>query len=76
MVRDLTVTVKYRDCLEGKINTWSNSYKMKTKKYHLDQNQISKSQKEAKSIPLTHKYMTGHVLGLGQALQYKVAGLN
>ena len=37
MVENLTVTVKYRDCLEGKINTWTNScYKMKTKKYHLD----------------------------------------
>ena len=70
-----------RDCLEGKINTWTNSCVIKwkpknttfTEKY---QNQISKSQKEAKSIALTHKYMTAHVPVLVQALQYKVAGLN
>ena len=54
-------------------------YKLKSKKYHLDeeyQYQISKSQKEAKLIPLTHKYMTAHVPVLVQALQYKVVGLN
>ena len=42
---------------------------MKTKDTTLtEQYQISKSQKEAKSIPVAHKYMTGHVLGLEQAL--------
>ena len=35
------------------------------------QNQI-----EAKSIPLTHIYMTAHFPGLVQALQYKVTVLN
>ena len=40
------------------------------------QNQISKSQKYAKSIPLIHKYITDHFPDLIQALQQKVTGLN
>jgi hypothetical protein len=32
-------------------------------------NPISKSLKDVKSIPLTHKYITVHFLGLVQALQ-------
>ena len=32
------------------------------------QNPIEKSQKEAKSIPLTHKYTTDHFPGLIQAI--------
>jgi hypothetical protein len=40
------------------------------------QNQISKSSKEAKRIPLTHKYRTAHLPGLVQAFHYKLAGLN
>ena len=38
------------------------------------QNKISKSQKEAKSIPLTHKYMIAHFAGLVQALNKKWLG--
>jgi hypothetical protein len=33
------------------------------------ENQIEKSYKDAKSIPLTHKYMTDYFPGLVQALQ-------
>ena len=41
------------------------SDKMENKKYHtVGTIPKSKSQKEAKSIPLTHKYMTGHFPGL------------
>jgi len=52
---------------------------MKNKKYHTA-GRFPKSNrkivKEAKSIPLTHKYMTAHFPDLVQALQSKVAGLN
>ena len=44
--------------------------KWKTKKYYnveLFQNPIEKSSKEAKLIPLAHKYMTDHFPGLVQA---------
>ena len=34
-------------------------------------NPTEKSQKEAKTTPLTHKYMTAHFPGLIQALQKK-----
>jgi hypothetical protein len=40
------------------------------------QNEILKSQKETKSIPPTHKYMTVHFPSLVQAFQEKVAGLS
>jgi hypothetical protein len=33
------------------------------------QSQISKSKNEAKLIPLSHKYMTGHFTGFVHALQ-------
>ena len=31
----------------------------------------AKSSKEARSVPLAHKYMTAHLSGLVQALQFK-----
>ena len=39
------------------------------------QNPKSKSCKEAKYIPLTHKYMTVHFPGLAQAHQIKIGGV-
>ena len=39
------------------------------------QHQISKSQKVSRSISLIHKYLTVHVLGWAQTLQYQVMGL-
>jgi hypothetical protein len=40
------------------------------------QNPTSELYKEAKSIPLTHKYTTAHFPGLVQALHQKVGGIN
>ena len=46
--------------------------KWKIKKYHTVGTILkSKLQKEATSIPLTHKYMAAHFHGRGQTLQYK-----
>jgi hypothetical protein len=46
---------------------------MKNEKYHTVRTfpkSYRKLQKEAKSIPLTHKYMTAHFPGMAQAFQY------
>ena len=63
--------IELKDCTDKYFQYAS---KMKNNKSALsDQlnNQISKSLKEGKSIPLTHKYMTSHFPSLVQALKKK-----
>jgi hypothetical protein len=56
--------------LTSGIETKKHIYIMKKKTmWQQFQNKISKSYKEAKSISIAHKYMTGHFPALVQVLQ-------